>query len=79
MKILSSATRHNIKWNTMVGELARKFTCWLGLKLLNKGRSLLRWSLGRCSWCGCNPGLASSVSNKGLRCSSLNKNCDKMP
>lgn len=42
---------------------------------------LARWSAkrtnGYCTWCGAQPGFSSSVSRKGLRCMSLNRDCSK--
>ena len=63
-----SAKKHNIKWDTKAGDLARKTVMRLGLWCLNRGRKLLRWSMGRCSWCGRNCGFDSVISSKGLRC-----------
>lgn len=52
-----------------------------GLVLFKIGRKLLKWSLYRCSWCGRNCGLESSISRKGLRCSTLfcTKSCVERP
>lgn len=69
--------KHNIKWDSKIGDLSRRFVTWCGLKLLKTGRKFLKWSLGRCSWCGANCGFSSTVSNKGLRCSSLHRDCTK--
>jgi len=77
MKI--DAIKHNIKWNTWGGDKYRKFMTWLGLKLLRTGRKLIKRGMGRCSWCGANCGFSSTVSRKGLRCQSLDRNCTDMP
>jgi hypothetical protein len=77
--ISTGALKHNIIWDTNIGTLYRKLLTFLGLALLKAGRKLLRKSLGRCSWCGFNCGMSSSVSSKGLRCSGLGKDCEKMP
>lgn len=71
--------KHNIIWNSWIGDVARKSTMIIGLKLLSKGRKLLKWSHGRCSWCGANCGFSSTVSRKGLRCCSSNRDCTEMP
>lgn len=71
--------KHNIKWNTWAGDKYRIFMTWLGLKLLRNGRKLIKRGMGRCSWCGANCGMSSTVSGKGLRCSSLERNCTDMP
>ena len=68
--------KHNIKWNSRIGDASRSTMTWLGLRLLKLGRRSLKWSLGRCSWCGANCGFSSRVSKKGLRCSSLHRNCE---
>lgn len=75
MKLLSDSKKHNLKWNTKAGTIARNFATWLALKMLRKSRRLLKWSLGRCSWCGANCGMSSTISKKGMRCSSLNRGC----
>lgn len=71
------SVKHNLKWDTWIGELARNVATWFGLKLFKTGRNLLKWSLGRCSWCGNNCGFSSTVSSKGLRCNGLGKDCSK--
>jgi len=73
------AIKHNFKWNTRAGTIIRKIVEWSGVKLLRLGRRFLRWSLGRCSWCGTNCGFSSTVSRKGLRCSSLRRDCTNEP
>ena len=57
-----------LKWETRVGKLSRNLVQFLGLKLLHTGRFLLKWSGGRCSYCGANCGFISTISRKGLRC-----------
>lgn len=73
------AKLHTLIWWTPAGKAARWFATWLGLLLLRGGRRLLRWSLGRCSWCGANPGFQSTVSRKGLRCDTLTRKCTEEP
>jgi len=70
-----SAYRHNIKWDTRIGDWTRKVVTWLGIKSMAFARRCFKWSLGRCSYCGKDPGFASSVSRKGLRCSTLERDC----
>lgn len=77
--IISSEKAYRIKWETRVGSVYRKMLTWLGVKALQVGRKLLRRSAGRCSWCGADCGFDSTMSNKGLRCYSLTKNCKDMP
>lgn len=72
-----SSFKHNMKWHTKIGSLYRKIIMHSGLFCLYFGRFLLRKSLGRCSWCGLDPGMSSSVSKKGLRCNTLDRNCEK--
>lgn len=79
MKIFSDATRHTMKWHTKPGAIARKAVGWLGLAMLRRGRKLLAWIGGRCSWCGADPGFQSAVSRKGLRCMGYDRDCTKYP
>ncbi len=79
MKIFSDGFRHRIKWDTKLGATSRKFATWIALTFIRLGRGLLKWSVGRCSWCGENPGFASTVSKKGLRCDSIERKCVDMP
>jgi hypothetical protein len=51
----------------------------LGLVLLKLGRRILKWSGVYCSWCGRDPGMASTYSRKGLRCDSYDTSCIKEP
>lgn len=69
----TSAIKHNLKWNTMAGGAARWMVRLTGLVMLRGGRKFLKWSGGRCSWCGANCGMNSTMSAKGLRCESLSK------
>lgn len=69
--------RHYMKWETRPGRVARRTAMQIGLALLSAARRLLRWSGGRCSWCGANPGFQSTVSRKGLRCDTLDRDCTK--
>lgn len=74
-----SSIKHNIKWNSWIGEKYRNLNTCLGLWFLKVGRSFLKTSLGRCSYCGEDCGMNSSISRKGKRCSYLNKDCERMP
>jgi hypothetical protein len=69
--------KHGLKWNTRAGKVARNLVTWFALILLGRSRSMLRWSAGRCSWCGGNPGFNSRMSRKGLRCESIGRDCTK--
>ncbi len=69
------AVKHNLKWNTWIGEVYRKSITNMGLRFLSFGRWLIKKGMGRCSWCGYDCGMNSTVSRKGLRCSSLDRNC----
>ena len=71
--------KHSLKWDTRIGGFARKVTTKVGLWLLKRGRKTLKWSLGACSWCGANCGMQSTVSKKGLRCVTLDRNCTDKP
>jgi hypothetical protein len=51
----------------------------IGLKLFRLGRKILKWSLYRCSWCGSDCGLSSCINSKGLRCSTLARECTDEP
>lgn len=66
---------HHLKYDTAIGRIYRNSLMTLGLILLKAGRRCLKESLGRCSWCGLDPGFSSSVSRKGLRCNTLHRNC----
>lgn len=79
MRVISFETWHRIKWDTRAGRLARRLVTWAGVTMIHRGRKLLRWSMGRCSWCGANPGMSSSASRKGLRCDSAYRDCSGMP
>jgi hypothetical protein len=72
------ASRHSVKWNSGAGNLSRDLVTWVALRLLRASRMLLRWSLGRCSWCGGNPGFSSTVSHKGLRCDLPDRKCSNI-
>ena len=73
------AMKHNIKWGTWSGKKYRDFVTWLGVKLMRKGRKLIKRGGGRCSWCGANCGFDSTINIKGMRCSSLDRDCTSMP
>jgi hypothetical protein len=75
----TDAIKHNIKHHSWAGKVSMKLCTWLGLKLLRNGRKLLKWSGGRCSWCGANCGFSSTISSKGMRCSSLERDCTDKP
>jgi uncharacterized Fe-S radical SAM superfamily protein PflX len=70
-----SAWKHNLKWDSFVGTAARYITGELGRLLLKAGQRLLKYSLAYCSLCGRDCGMDSTVSRKGLRCSSLKHHC----
>ena len=74
-----SAVKHNVKWDSKTGDVARHVATWMGLKMLRTGRKLLKWSLGRCSWCGADCGFNSNISRKGKRCQSLERSCVDCP
>lgn len=69
------AKKHRIKWDTKLGKVSRDTATWIGLKLMGISRRLFKWSAGRCSWCGGNPGFSSTMSHKGLRCQTLGRDC----
>jgi hypothetical protein len=66
--------RHNQKWRTWQGEMARRFVTGVGYCFLCIARKCFKWSLGRCSWCGNKTGCNGVVSSKGTRC--MNGVCD---
>lgn len=70
---------HYFKWNTGLGKWTRNAVTWAAVKMMRAARRMLRWSLGRCSWCGGNPGFSSSISRKGLRCATLDRKCEQYP
>jgi hypothetical protein len=59
--------RFNRVWSRVVSRLFR----------------LARWAARkggyRCTWCGAMPGFNSSISRKGLRCQTLERDCTKQP
>jgi hypothetical protein len=69
----------SFKFNTRYGRVICKICDSLGVKFIRTGRKLLKWSLGRCSWCGADCGFNSSISQKGKRCVSFSRNCEKEP
>ncbi|MCK5018723.1 MAG: hypothetical protein KAS32_16800 [Candidatus Peribacteraceae bacterium] len=77
--IKTGALRHNIVWDTKIGEVYRNTLTKIGKKLFAIGRRCFKMSTGRCSWCGANCGFDSSISSKGKRCSGGVKNCVDMP
>ncbi len=52
-------------------------------KLVARLFRLARWAARKggdsCTWCGARPGFSSTVSRKGLRCSTLGRDCTDMP
>jgi hypothetical protein len=68
---------HRWKWGTRSGRFVRESVMHIGLRFLKAGRRLLKWSGGRCSWCGANCGFNSTVSRKGLRCVTLDRDCTR--
>jgi hypothetical protein len=64
----TGALKHNIKWDTAIGAAYRGLLTWLGLRAMRFSRWCFRKSVSRCTWCGANCGLDSSISPKGLRC-----------
>ncbi len=73
----NGAFKHNLKHNTKIGLWSRIIITWFGVKMMHTGRKMLKWGCMRCSWCGADPGLSSTVSRKGLRCQCLNRDCTK--
>lgn len=69
--------KHGMKWNTRTGKVTRDLVTWAALKIMQTSRAMLRWSAGRCSWCGGNPGFSSRMSRKGLRCETIGRDCTK--
>ena len=67
--------RSRLKWDTWAGAVTRRAVSGTGAAMIRVGRALLRWSLGRCSWCGEDPGFRSAVSSRGLRCMSIERDC----
>jgi hypothetical protein len=51
----------SIKWHGIYGKYVVR-------KLFKLARKSTRYTFGYCSWCGRQPGFASSISRKGLRC-----------
>lgn len=76
---MREGTKHRIKWDTRAGRIAREAATRIALVLMRMSRALLKWSLGRCSWCGSDCGFDSTVSKKGLRCQSLRRDCTERP
>lgn len=73
------AIKHNLKHHSWAGKKFSSLCAWIGLKMLRGGRKMLKWNSSRCSWCGANCGFDSVISNKGMRCSSLNRDCTDKP
>lgn len=69
--------KHNIKWDSKLGNFYRYYNTFIGLLLLKHGRKFLTKGSSRCTWCGNNCGFDSVISNKGLRCDSITRNCTK--
>ena len=71
--------KHRVMWNTLTGRVSRYIITRIGLLFLRIARRMFRWSLGRCSWCGRNCGMSSTISAKGMRCDfGYNQNCRDM-
>lgn len=79
VKVKLFEIKHKIKWDSWVGGQYRKIVTWVGFKALQNGRKLLARGMDRCSWCGERCGFSSTISNKGMRCSSLNSDCTDKP
>ena len=58
---------HNIIWTTKTGKMYRDSITWVGIKLMILARRCFKHTLGRCSWCGKDPGMGH-ISSKGSRC-----------
>lgn len=61
--------------------LSIKFNSFWGKRIVSPLFKLARWTArkggNRCTWCGAQPGFSSSYSSKGLRCSTLGRDCSK--
>jgi hypothetical protein len=71
--------KSRMKWDTWIGMLTRIVGTWAGICAMRFARICFRWSLGRCSWCGGNPGMSSTISRRGLRCETLERHCSQLP
>lgn len=71
--------RHYIKHETRFGRAAMHCSGAIGRFLLRAARRCFKWGCGHCTWCGSRPGFDSTVSRKGLRCQTLDRDCTKMP
>ena len=71
--------KHRLKWDTWIGALMRDIVTWAGIRAMKFARKCFKWSLGRCSWCGSNPGMSSTVSSRGLRCETFERHCSRLP
>jgi hypothetical protein len=69
--------KHNLMWNTSVGKTYQNILTKIGVISMRFARWCFRKSLGRCSYCGADCGLSSSISKVGKRCLSLHKNCQE--
>jgi hypothetical protein len=63
------------KFNSILGKIILKSITLIGVMAMKFARKCFKFSLGRCSWCGRDCGFDSSISSKGMRCASLNHNC----
>lgn len=63
------------KHNTYLGQVSKTLAGKMGRFSLKIARRLFLYSLKYCSWCGSDCGFDSTISRKGLRCSSNHRNC----
>jgi hypothetical protein len=73
------AMTHSLKWDNTVGTVSRGVVTAIGVLAMKLARKCFRWSLGRCSWCGRDCGMSSTISIRGKRCQSLDSNCSELP
>lgn len=59
--------------------LIQNIVCWVGLKMIQYGRKLIKWGTIKCNWCGSDYGFQSDIPNKGLRCDSIARDCTRFP
>lgn len=57
----------------------RKRIAGLAAAQIRYMRRVLRRTGSRCSWCGADCGFQSTYNRKGLRCSGIFRDCEKMP
>ena len=62
------STKRFLFWHeNKIGITGRHVITEMGYKLMKISRRMMRFGLGRCSWCGRDMGFAMSVSAKGCR------------